>query len=106
MTRSYRPSNGTEGEFFQSAWCFRCANDSDNNPCEILDYTMAFSINDPDYPKQWIYGDDGKPKCTAFVLGPPIRRLECENCDFEQTDVEDGVDECPRCLSRRIVMSR
>lgn len=32
--------------------------------CEILADSMVFDVNDEEYPKEWIYGDDGKPTCT------------------------------------------
>jgi len=75
----YQPSNGTEGEFFFSAWCEHCARDKtmsegkdydecdESEICEIIGATMRFKVEDPGYPKEWVYGTDGQPKCTAFV---------------------------------------
>lgn len=75
----YQPSNGTEGECFFEGWCCRCARDkamsegkdydscSDDEICEIIGATMRFNVEDPDYPKEWIYGADGQPMCSAFV---------------------------------------
>lgn len=69
----YRPSNGLEGACFMAEWCGRCQRDAafqadpeHNDGCEIAANTMCFDIDDPQYPKEWIYGDDGQPKCTAF----------------------------------------
>lgn len=65
----YRPSNGTEGEFFQEAWCYRCARDTEARPCSILTRTMAFNIEENGYPKEWIRDVGpwpGNPRCTAF----------------------------------------
>lgn len=70
----YRPSNGTEGECFIRGWCAVCrhdraARDSRGEPgdgCDILAWTMAVDIDSPKYPKEWRYGDDGQPICTAF----------------------------------------
>jgi hypothetical protein len=61
----YRPSNGTEGEFFQARFCYRCAKDA-NNDCEIILRSMAFNTWEDDYPREWTYGEDDKPTCTAF----------------------------------------
>lgn len=67
--RPYQPTNGTEAEFFMSSWCYRCAllDDDEGDGCRIVAMTMAFSIGDPEYPREWRYGEDGEPMCTAFV---------------------------------------
>lgn len=68
--KKYRPSNGTEGEGFIACFCERCTKDNfpdENKPwCQILADTLAFDINDENYPKEWIWGMDGNPTCTAF----------------------------------------
>ena len=70
-TKRYRPSNGIEGEFFWERWCKRCANDTEDNPCAILSDTMAFCIDDPEYPPEWVCDAEGdwprNPRCTAFA---------------------------------------
>lgn len=63
----YRPANGTEGDIFMESFCDRCVNGAD---CEIQDATMAFDVDDPEYPAEWIEDDDG-PRCTAFVAEGP-----------------------------------
>jgi len=86
----YRPSNGTEGDCFFSAWCRHCARDAamregsdldqcdDNERCEIIGNSMAFDINDPEYPIEWQYGKDGQPCCTAFIpAGESIPAPRC-----------------------------
>jgi hypothetical protein len=84
MSRPYRPSNGTEGESFIEWWCFNCARDAAfrdggfEDPalgCPILADSFAYDIKDPNYPKEWVYGDDGSPKCTAYTEDPscPVR---------------------------------
>lgn len=87
----YQPSNGTEGEFFFSAWCRHCQRDKamrdgvdydecdDNEICLIPAATMAFNVEDEEYPKEWQYGKDGQPCCTAFVPeGETIPEKRCE----------------------------
>jgi len=60
--QSYRPSNGTEGEIFIENWCGDCAM---SETCTIVAFTMSLTESHPDYPREWMYGDDGQPKCTA-----------------------------------------
>ena len=84
--RLYRPSNGSEGFDFMETWCGHCANDKPwsegkdfdscgpEEVCQIIADTMAYSIDDPSYPKQWVYGQDGRPMCLAFEpTGKPYR---------------------------------
>lgn len=65
MTEPYRPANGTEGEWFMQQFCFQCAHDSEDGPCEILGWTFAVEVDHPKYPKEWIEEND-TPRCTAF----------------------------------------
>lgn len=96
MTKSragekYQPSNGTEGDCFFSGWCRRCQRDKamregadydecdDNEICRIPARTMAFNVEDDEYPNEWQYGQDGQPCCTAFVPeGEPIPPTRCD----------------------------
>ena len=77
--RSYRPSNGTEGDIFMAAWCEHCSLNANklDEPCPIVGDVMAFSIDDPDYPNEWCYQDE-QPVCTGFCSGdnPPPRCTE------------------------------
>lgn len=96
----YRPSNGTEGDGFFSAWCMRCARDKtmsegknydDCGPgevCELIGNSMAFDVDDPKYPQEWRYGANG-PECTAFVpVGQDIPRERCAHTiDMFGTDI-------------------
>lgn len=71
MTRKYRPANGSEGEGFMEQFCYRCKHDNypdgpESEWCQILANSMCFEIDEPGYPDEWIYGEDGQPKCTAF----------------------------------------
>jgi hypothetical protein len=69
----YRPSNGTEGEIFMSAWCAKCVRDRarrEGDPfegCDIITMTMAFDIDHPSYPEAWVQDDDGTPSCLEFT---------------------------------------
>jgi len=71
MTKAklYEPSNGTEGEQFESRWCGLCKNDvetDDCGGCDILLNAMIHETDDEEYPKEWCYSDNGMPQCTAF----------------------------------------
>jgi hypothetical protein len=71
----YQPSNGFEGELFMRDWCARCSRDAfdpdtGDGGCDIIANTMALKVSDPDYPREWQYGADGQPICTAFLLNP------------------------------------
>jgi hypothetical protein len=89
--QKYQPSNGTEGDIFMSAWCCECQRDrsmregdpieecDDNQRCDIIANTMFYDVSDPAYPSEWQYGQDGQPRCTAFVeAGEPIPH-RCEH---------------------------
>ena len=65
--RSYRPSNGTEGDFFMSQWCAHCAlNNLDDDFCVIQMLALTHDIDDDEYPSEWIYRN-GIPICTAYL---------------------------------------
>lgn len=68
----YCPSNGTEGEIFMGQWCARCQRDRgsrepDGDGCDIIAMTMAFRVDDPEYPKEWRRDGPSGPRCTAFL---------------------------------------
>lgn len=72
--KKYRPSNGSEGDWFCDKFCRNCINgkyehtmDIDDNPCEILTASFLFDIYEKEYPKEWVYDSESKPSCTAFV---------------------------------------
>lgn len=71
MSRKYQPSNGSEGMGFTEKFCDNCINqhpDPDNpKQCMILCRTMVYSPNDKEYPEEWIYDDNNKPTCTAWI---------------------------------------
>lgn len=61
--RKYRPSNGTEGMDFMARWCQPCVRAIG---CRIIEDTMVYGVTDTQYPKEWTYGPNGQPMCTAF----------------------------------------
>jgi hypothetical protein len=63
--KPYRPSNGSEGEWFMEDFCYKCKMD-ENESCEIVAKTMFHDIGEPGYPKEWVYDIEGNPMCTAF----------------------------------------
>lgn len=62
--KKYRPSNGSEGEMFFSAWCHHC---DARSLCPIIGQTMEYNVEDDEYPEEWQYAHDGQPCCAAFV---------------------------------------
>lgn len=85
LTPVYEPSNSDAGIAFEDRWCAACKRDKASREsdgfkagCSILARAMAFSSNDPEYPREWIvrYSDLGgeshhTPTCTAFKPIPP-----------------------------------
>lgn len=86
---SYMPSNGSEGEYFINQWCSECArdkamngtvlregrDDNEDDWCEILGRSFR-----EDAIPEWVYGEDGQPKCTEFVsMDEPIPTPRCLN---------------------------
>jgi hypothetical protein len=63
----YRPRNGTEGDYFMGVWCATCCKNASDQWCEINLNVLARHIDDPDYPKEWIWRADGQPQCTAWT---------------------------------------
>lgn len=88
--RPYRPGSGTEGACFQEKWCCNCARDkamsegkdffecAPEEVCQIIADTYAYSVDDPKYPKEWVYGENG-PMCSAFV---EVGRRVPERCKY------------------------
>lgn len=66
----YRPSNGSEGEWFINEYCMHCMH-CDPDPhglkqCQILCASLCYSVNEEGYPKEWVYDDHEEPKCTKW----------------------------------------
>lgn len=79
--RLYRPSNGSEGDWFRGQFCDRCVRDrdwreSETNPCEILNATLCLSTDDPHYPSEWRYDENDDPVCMAFDRDPSVPNPE------------------------------
>ena len=69
--RPYRPSNGTEGMYFEAKFCERCAKNDPEKGCDIQARAFWHQIDDPEYPKEWIARDKPQDdlddaRCTAF----------------------------------------
>lgn len=77
--RLYRPSTGTEGIGFMESWCSRCKRDAlwngtaqdpdrvgDDDLCQIIARSYAFTVDEPGYPQEWVVQQDGTPACLAF----------------------------------------
>ena len=87
MAEPYRPSNGTEGMYFEAEWCDKCEKDvwyrkdpDRGTGCIILANALAFDIGDSEYPKEWVYNLYNKPSCSAFT--PLKTREEKEKAGF------------------------
>ena len=67
-TKPYRPSNGTEGDFFIAAQCGNCTK---QDGCRIVLLTMRYHEDDIRYPKEWVSDiDGGNARCTAKEVTP------------------------------------
>ena len=71
--KKYRPSNGCEGAEFMAHFCDRCKRDEafqngTGDSCPIAAATMAYGVNDPEYPEEWTRNEEGYPVCTAYEI--------------------------------------
>ena len=66
--KKWRPSNGTEGEIFIEEYCHNCICDDPENElyCSIIAQSMAYDIDEEQYPSEWQIGKDGQPTCTNY----------------------------------------
>lgn len=85
MSRSYRPSNGTEGMDFCEAFCFRCVHDLDEK-CDILTRTLIHDPSDPEYPSEWVIDAQGA-RCTAFLAAGDDPELAAARADERQMEL-------------------
>lgn len=97
--QQYEPSNGTEGAVFQQEFCARCERDKDmNGTCHAEgreagddDWCPILGASFRGEAKEWVYGADGHPTCTAFT---PKGQNTLERCEHT-TDMFD--QEVPPC---------
>lgn len=97
VMKPYRPSNGTEGMDFMESWCANCQHDErEDKPCQILGRTLAFQIDDPRYPTEWIETESG-PKCTAYKeIGKDYGPEPTERCKKTQDLFNSETTNSPR----------
>lgn len=66
--KPYCPSNGTEGAMFLEYFCEKCKYYGDDEPeCDILSKTFIYDKDNEQYPKEWIYDEEGNPTCTKYT---------------------------------------
>lgn len=71
----FMPSNGTEGMVFCDAFCDRCIHEKfshtqnhNDAKCDIYNRSIIYwyEPENPEYPKEWRFNDEGWPVCTAW----------------------------------------
>ena len=82
LTRPYRPSNGTEGDYFEERFCGRCERDrkwreseGKTEGCEIHVMMLAYDERNTACPEEWVedvddtssYAPPKTARCTAFI---------------------------------------
>ncbi|WP_299378473.1 hypothetical protein [uncultured Kiloniella sp.] len=84
--KPYRPSNGTEGDFFIDAWCVNCYRfDEEDGPfnCPIYERMMCHQIGEEGYPQELVWGETGQPLCQAFIHHLEVPEIvESYRCEF------------------------
>lgn len=94
---AYRPSNGTEGEYFEAKFCGKCERErafreshGEKGGCSIHAHVFALSIDDKDYPKEWRQDGPEGPRCDAFrVEGTPSqKRIDRDRARYEAAIAE------------------
>lgn len=77
MDRPWHPSNSSDGMWFESEFCDKCARERWNpetgkgQQCSILNKVLLGG-----QPDELQYSDDDKPTCTAFKLPEPRKKPE------------------------------
>lgn len=67
-------------EKYRPEWCAQCIKDKPHGACRILTRSLIFSINEPEYPEEWIRDESGAPVCTAYDDGEALKpEPRCEN---------------------------
>lgn len=63
----YRPSSGTEGDWFMGQFCNQCRKHCETRPCRILGQSLGYDTSDRGYPWQLQRDSEGYITCSAFV---------------------------------------
>lgn len=86
--QTWMPSNGTEGMYFEEAFCSKCIHekfmhtqDHADKQCEVLNQAL---LNAPLPIKEWVYSDEGWPICT-----------EWKKWDWDKDDDDDSWNDPP-----------
>lgn len=63
MSKKYRPSNGSEGDWFMHEHCYQCIHEHPNPDCkpkcDLMTASMCYGIEEEGYPKEWTrFGPD------------------------------------------------
>lgn len=95
----YRPSNGTEGDYFIERYCVRCYWYDDESRCPIYEGTQDVDLTDPAYPSQWRVGENGWGICSSF-LPDDGRIARVEKQDRERAAYEAAMRAEPRRETR------
>ena len=89
--RKYRPSNGSEGMWFDEKFCLNCIHEKfmhtqkhGDMQCNIFNRAFLFDIDDKEYPEEWQYDENDNPTCTAWV-----------KWNWGRDDDENGLNEPP-----------
>lgn len=85
--RLFKPADGKEAREFERAWCENCRSHEGGNGCWILFAAATYDPTDPEYPTQWILGEDG-PECTHFAAR--LRAVGFDRVAFEQQGFARG----------------
>jgi len=65
--QKWQPSDNSEFQLFAEKFCDQCMHGRRTIPiCKIFFKGMAYDYFEEEYPKEWQYGTDGQPTCTAF----------------------------------------
>ncbi len=93
MPDLYRPSNATEGEWFESNWCCKCQKEDVDTEvfCGIHTLTLGYGVEDKEYPV------NGSTEMTALNALPlsrkkaqradvPTRKTCSVNCGHDRTN--------------------
>ena len=89
MNEPYRPSNGTDGDAFMSAWCSRCARDKpmsegkDYDECDASEVCPILARAFVCQVAEWVYDTTGAPVCAAFIpVGQPVPFVDTTTGDL------------------------